>query len=67
MPGRLSGIDLPQRAQKRHPDLRVIWATGYSDQHVEQPGVRLFAKPYEITEVMHLIQAAIHNASGDIR
>jgi CheY-like chemotaxis protein len=67
MPGRLSGIDLAQVAQKRHPGLKVILATGYTDRHVEQPGIQLIAKPYEITEVIHLIQAAVRNASSDIR
>ncbi len=61
MPGRLNGIDLAQTVQERHPDLKIILATGYTERHVEQAGVRLIAKPYEINEVIRLLHDTLHS------
>jgi signal transduction histidine kinase/CheY-like chemotaxis protein len=55
MPGRTSGIDLAAIARERFPRMKVILATGYSEQRITLPGVRLLAKPYEITKVIALL------------
>jgi len=62
MPGQLNGIDLAQTVQQRRPDLKIILATSYTNQHVEQAGVRLIAKPYEISDVIRLIHDTLHDA-----
>ncbi|MDB5758361.1 MAG: hypothetical protein JWM30_1650 [Burkholderia sp.] len=48
MPGEVSGVDLARIVQTRFPSLRVVLATGYSDQRVTIPGVQVLAKPYEL-------------------
>jgi signal transduction histidine kinase len=65
MPGRINGIDLAQTVQGRYPGIKVILATGYTDQHVKQEGVTLIGKPYEITEVVCLLQEAIDSGSNN--
>ncbi|SRR5258706_6991943 len=46
---RIDGLMLADMAKLRHPDLRVVYATGYSDRVARQPGYRygpLLEKPY---------------------
>lgn len=64
MPGRLNGIELARTVQDRYPDIKVILATGYTDQHVKQEGVTLIGKPYDTDEVVRLLQNAIEGESG---
>jgi signal transduction histidine kinase/CheY-like chemotaxis protein len=61
MPGRINGIGLAQLVRERYPDIRIILATGYTDQQVKQDGVTLISKPYETNEVVRLLQEAIAN------
>ncbi|MDP6831797.1 MAG: PAS domain S-box protein [Alphaproteobacteria bacterium] len=51
MPGGLSGLDLARRARTRWPELKVLYATGYSEEVVAdagQPedGCQLLRKPF---------------------
>jgi signal transduction histidine kinase/CheY-like chemotaxis protein len=55
MPGSLSGVDLARIVQERFPSLRVVLATGYSDQRVAIPGVQVLAKPYELGKVVAVL------------
>lgn len=55
MPGQLSGVDLARIVQTRFPSLRVVLATGYSDQRVAIPGVQVLAKPYELGKVVGVL------------
>ena len=55
MPGQLSGVDLARIVQARFPSLRVVLATGYSDQRVVIPGVQVLAKPYELGKVVAVL------------
>jgi len=56
LPG-MSGVDLARAARARHPDLHVIFASGYGDtlvRHVDFPYASL-QKPYDIDQ----LQAAL--------
>lgn len=64
MPGRLNGIELARTIQDRYPHIKVILATGYTDQHVKQHGVKLIGKPYETSEVVQLLQEAVEGEPG---
>jgi signal transduction histidine kinase len=59
MPGRVSGIELAQTIQKRFPGVRVVLATGYSEYPATLPGIRILAKPYDLTQVMDALQGAL--------
>jgi CheY-like chemotaxis protein len=55
MPGRVSGIDLAELVQLRFPAIHVVLATGYSDRRVSLPGVRMLAKPYDVADIVDVL------------
>jgi signal transduction histidine kinase/CheY-like chemotaxis protein len=57
MPGQVSGIDLATILKQRYPGLPVVLATGYTEQRVTLPGIRIVAKPYQIEDVVELLSA----------
>ena len=59
MPGQVSGIDLAAIVKKRYPGLPVLLATGYTEQQVTLPDVKIIAKPYRIEDVVGLLSAAV--------
>ncbi len=53
MPG-IDGFMLADMAKVRHPDLKVLYATGFTDEVSTQPGVRhgkILEKPYDPQEL----------------
>ncbi len=57
LPGSMTGWDIAERCREAHPDLPVIYATGYS--HVEPrrvPGSMFFQKPYQAEQVIKAIR-----------
>lgn len=57
MPGKISGIDLAGILRERRPGLPVVLATGYTDQRATMPGVQVLAKPYEIGQLVELLDS----------
>jgi PAS domain S-box-containing protein len=58
MPGGMSGVDVAMAARAARPELKVIFATGYSDRRtLEQwpETLDLIPKPYALTEVAQRI------------
>ncbi|GIZ53949.1 ATP-binding protein [Noviherbaspirillum aridicola] len=55
MPGRLSGVDLARAVVERYPHVRVVLATGYSEQRIALPGVQLLSKPYDFSEALRAL------------
>ncbi|WP_293778627.1 ATP-binding protein [uncultured Oxalicibacterium sp.] len=55
MPGTISGIELAHIIRDRFPHIRVVLATGYSEQRVNLPGIRMLAKPYSMNEVIAVL------------
>jgi signal transduction histidine kinase len=58
MPGQVSGIQLAHAIREHFPAIRVILATGYSDQRIAMPGVALLAKPYRLEEAVNALRDA---------
>lgn len=58
MPGQVSGIDLATILKQRYPGLPVVLATGYTEQQVAVPGVKIVAKPYRIEDVVAVLSSA---------
>lgn len=56
MPGKVGGIELANIVRERFPGLRVVLASGYTEQQAAIPGVRVLAKPYAIDRVVELLQ-----------
>ncbi|CAN7562138.1 cache domain-containing protein [Acidovorax sp. LjRoot129] len=55
MPGTLNGIDLAKTILHRFPHVKVILATGYSENRVSMPGVQVLAKPYDVADVLKVL------------
>lgn len=58
MPGTLNGIDLARTITTRFPHIKVVLATGYSENRVSMPGVQVMAKPYDVADVLRLLRQA---------
>jgi CheY-like chemotaxis protein len=53
MPGGLSGWDVAEQARRDHPELPVIYATGFSEDALRVvPGGRFFKKPYRASAIL---------------
>ncbi|CAN7403738.1 MULTISPECIES: hybrid sensor histidine kinase/response regulator [unclassified Acidovorax] len=58
MPGTLNGIDLARTVVSRFPHIKVVLATGYSENRVSMPGVQVLAKPYDVADVLRVLRKA---------
>ena len=61
MPG-MNGVDLAASVRAAHPDLPIVFATGYADLQTFGAGLaeeRLLKKPYRISEIAALISEAL--------
>ncbi|WP_407519163.1 response regulator [Methylobacterium oryzisoli] len=57
LPGRLDGWELAEAARTLRPDLRVIYATGFSSSAPRTvPGSLFFAKPYRPSVIVAAVQ-----------
>ncbi|MFC5459636.1 response regulator [Massilia niabensis] len=65
MPGQVSGVDLATILKQRYPGLPIVLATGYTEQQVALPGIRIVAKPYRIEEVVDLLSSAVRGQAGN--
>jgi len=59
MPGTINGIDLAHRVRNRYPGVRVVLATGYTEQRVQIPGVRTLPKPYGVSQAVGALLEAL--------
>lgn len=56
MPGTLNGIDLARHVITRFPHIKVVLATGYSENRVSMPSVQVLAKPYDLTDLIRVLR-----------
>jgi CheY-like chemotaxis protein len=57
LPGPLSGWDIAERCRESHPEIPVIYATGFSDEKARPvPGSVLFQKPYKAAQLISTIR-----------
>jgi DNA-binding response OmpR family regulator len=66
MPG-LDGAQLAERVRALHPDLPVLFTSGYTDdiigrQGILDTGIELVEKPYTITDLTQRIRALLDRA-----
>jgi CheY-like chemotaxis protein len=68
MPGGLGGFALAQAARRLRPDLKVVYATGYAEEAIDQrarpengPMIR---KPYRLSELAAAIRDALGSSDG---
>jgi len=57
LPGKINGWDIAEHCRRTHPELPVIYASGYSHvEHRPVPGSRFFQKPYRPEQVINAIR-----------
>jgi PAS domain S-box-containing protein len=64
MPGQMNGRRLVDEAQKRRPDLKTLFTSGYTENAIVHhgrldSGVLLLAKPYRKSELARMIRLAL--------
>ena len=60
MPGMLDGIDVALHARRRHPDIPVLVASGYTAHLVRRlsmlmPAAVFISKPYTLAEILDVL------------
>ena len=68
MPGGMNGLVLAEQARALYPNLRILLATGYSDDLVVQQrparAAAVLGKPYSHTDLADRVRAALNNRGG---
>ena len=64
MPGGMNGLELAQEATRRHPDLKVLYASGYAHGvaggvGTSGPGAEILIKPYRDRDLARAIRVAL--------
>ncbi|WP_255517444.1 histidine kinase famiy protein [Herbaspirillum sp. SJZ107] len=62
MPGGMNGLELIEKARRRHPGLPVLVTTGYMDDLPERgrsTDLKILAKPYRHETLLEQVQAAL--------
>ena len=64
LPGTLTGKQVADAAQRRRPDLKVLFMSGYTENAIMHhgrldPGVLLLSKPFRATDLARMVRRAI--------
>lgn len=64
LPGQVNGCQLADEAQRRRPDLKVLFTTGYARNDIVHqgrldPGVELITKPFTYSALAHKIRQVL--------
>ena len=66
----LNGFQLAQRALRLRPQLKILYATGYAwnlvEQHGAVPGSRMLQKPYRAVELLREVDALLEQRATAI-
>ena len=70
LPGRISGADLAKEAQARHPELKVLYTSGYANNTVleDDPScdeIRFIKKPFAKEGLARMVRHALESSSRD--
>ncbi|MGH9792385.1 MAG: response regulator [Candidatus Acidiferrales bacterium] len=65
----VSGVDLAQRVQARHPHVRVLYISGYTDDALVRHGVLtgavfILSKPFSREALLNKVRAVLDNAES---
>ena len=69
MPG-MSGRDLAKKLGETHPDIKILYVSGYTEeaiihQGVLEPGTAFLQKPFTLQALSRKVRDVLHPASGD--
>jgi DNA-binding NtrC family response regulator len=67
LPGRISGADLAKEAQARHPELKVLYTSGYANNAALEYGssrdeVRFIKKPFAKEGLARMVRRALEGS-----
>ncbi|MDH3473953.1 MAG: response regulator, partial [Rhodospirillales bacterium] len=67
LPGRISGADLAKEAQARHPELKVLYTSGYANNAALEDGssrgeVRFIRKPFAKEGLARMVRRALEGS-----
>jgi PAS domain S-box-containing protein len=67
LPGRISGVRLAREASRRHPNLKIVYTSGYAagmgaDTYGINQGVRLIKKPFRKDELAQIVRSTLDGA-----
>jgi signal transduction histidine kinase/CheY-like chemotaxis protein len=66
MPGRGDGFFLAEEIGKKHPDVPIVLATGYSDALTAASPFRILLKPYSLDEARAALEQAMCAATAKV-
>jgi signal transduction histidine kinase/CheY-like chemotaxis protein len=58
MPGKLNGVDLARKIMQKDASVKIVLATGYSDYKIDLANVKVLAKPYQVADLVSLLQTS---------
>jgi PAS domain S-box-containing protein len=69
MPG-MNGRELAERLTQLHPEMRVLFTSGYTENIIAQhgilePGIEFLSKPYTLEVLAHKVRRVLDRKSGD--
>ena len=64
LPGGMSGVELAKEARNRHPDIRLLYMSGYASSAANydaalKPGVNFIPKPFRMTAIDRAIRGIL--------
>ena len=64
LPGRISGVALAREASQRHPDLKILYTSGYAagmavDAYGPDQPIRLIKKPFHKHELAEIVRSTL--------
>ncbi|WP_044586520.1 ATP-binding protein [Bradyrhizobium sp. LTSPM299] len=71
MPGLMNGRDLATEAERRRPDLRVLFTSGYTENAIDHDGkldegILFLAKPYSRAELARMLRVALRESETEV-
>ncbi len=68
MPGGMSGFELARTAQRRRPDLKILFTSGFPETKLNGDrgggdGIRLLSKPYRQDDLARMVRAVLDGRS----
>jgi CheY-like chemotaxis protein len=58
MPGEMNGVALAQLVRQRYPAIAIVLATGYFNETIDLPGIKVLTKPYLTNDALKALAAA---------
>jgi len=63
----MNGKELAKKVLKQFPDCRILYASGYTDNHIVhegslEEGINFIQKPYSVAQLSHKVRQVLDQA-----